>query len=67
MEATNNNVPLYQSIKDTAKVTGLSQFMLRKLLKDGKLPHIRSGNKIFVNIPALTERLKQMESGGDSI
>ena len=55
--------PVYQSIKDTVKVSGLSEFYLRKLLKAGKLPHIKSGNKVFVNIPSL---LKQLESGGDT-
>lgn len=55
--------PIYQSIKDTVKTTGLSEYYLRKLLKTGKLPHIKSGAKIFVNVPQLVERL---ESGGVS-
>lgn len=60
-----NNVifPIYQSIKDTVKTTGLSEYYLRKLLKAGKLPHIKSGAKIFVNVPQLVERL---ENGGVS-
>lgn len=49
--------PIYQSIKDTVKTTGLSEFFLRKLLKAGDLPHIRSGTKIFVNVPKLLEQL----------
>lgn len=55
--------PIYQSIKDTVKTTGLSEYYLRKLLKAGKLPHIKSGAKIFVNVPQLVERL---ENGGVS-
>ena len=54
--------PIYQSIKDTMKITGLSEFYLRKLLKSGDLPHIKSGTKIFVNVPQFLEWL---EKGAD--
>lgn len=58
----NNTIfPIYQSIKDTVKTSGLSEFYLRKLLKVGKLPHIKSGNKVFVNVPQLVERLEKGE------
>jgi len=50
--------PVYQSIKDTAKVSGLSEFYLRKLLKKGQLPHIKSGNKVLINIPSLLDQLE---------
>jgi len=50
--------PVYQSIKDTVKVSGLSEFYLRKLLKNGKLPHIKSGNKVLINIPSLLNQLE---------
>lgn len=49
--------PIYQPIKDTVKITGLSEYFLRKLLSEDKLPHIRSGTKIFVNVPQLLEQL----------
>lgn len=49
--------PIYQSIKDTVKVTGLSEYFLRKQLAANKLPCVRSGNKIFVNVPKLLEQL----------
>lgn len=57
----NSITPVYQTIKATIKTTGLSEYYLRKLLKAGKLPHIKSGAKIFVNVPRLLESL---ESGG---
>ena len=57
----NNIFPVYQSIKDTVKVTGLSEYHLRKLLKAEKLPHIKSGTKIFVNVPELLKRLERGE------
>ena len=56
----NDITPVYQSIKDTVKCTGLSNFYLRNLLKANRLPHIRSGNKIYVNVNAL---LRQLEEG----
>ena len=49
MENNNNVFPVYQSIKDTIKTTGLSEFYLRKLLKANKLPHIKSGTKYLVS------------------
>ena len=56
----NNGIfPIYQSVKDTVKVTGLSEFYIRKLLKAGKLPHMRSGSKVFVNVPKLVELLEK--------
>ena len=54
--------PPFQSIKDTVKSTGLSEFYLRRLLKAGELPHIRSGAKVLVNVPRLLENLMK---GGD--
>lgn len=56
----NNSIyPIYQSINDTVKITGLSEYYLRKQLKAGKLPHIRSGTKIFVNVPRLIAQLER--------
>lgn len=60
----NNITPVFQSIKDTVKVTGLSEFYLRKLLKAGRLPHIKSGTKVFVNVPTL---IHQLENGGETL
>lgn len=56
---SNGIFPIYQSIKDTVKITGLSEFYLRKLLKTGKLPHIKSGAKVFINVPQLIEQLEK--------
>lgn len=47
----------FQKIPDACKVTGLSQFFLRKGCKDGTVPHVKSGNAYYVNIPALLEQL----------
>lgn len=58
METKSTITPVYQSIKDTVKTVGVSEFFLRKQLKAEKLPHIKSGNKVFVNVPALIARLE---------
>ena len=47
----------FQSVTDAAKTTGLSTFFLRRGLRDGTIPHIKSGNKYLINIPRLLEVL----------
>lgn len=59
MENKTNIAPVYQSTKDTVKTVGVSEFFLRKQIKAEKLPHIKSGNKIFVNVLALIARLEE--------
>ena len=44
-------------IPDACKITGLSQYFLRKGCKDGTVPHIKSGRVYFINVPQLLERL----------
>lgn len=54
------NRPMFLPIKEAVKVTGLSEYHFRQNLKAGKIPHIRSGNKILVNMPRLFEMLDDM-------
>ena len=54
--------PIYLSIKESAKYTGLSEYYLRGQLKSGKIPHINSGNKIFIHIPSLLVELEKSMS-----
>ena len=42
----------FQKIPDACRTTGLSQFMLRKMCRDGTAPHIRSGPTYYINVPA---------------
>ena len=53
------NAQPFQSIRQTKKTTGLSEYYLRKLVKEGKAPGVYSGNKFLVNVPALLEQLVQ--------
>ena len=52
-----NDTVIFQSIKSTVRTTGLSEFFLRRLLKEGKLPGVYSGKKFLVNVPSLLELL----------
>lgn len=52
--------PMFLSIKETVKVTGLSEYYLRQNIKAGKVPYIKSGNKILINMPRLSATLDDM-------
>lgn len=50
-------VAVYHSIRETAKLTGLSEYYLRQQQKSGAVPGIYSGKKFLVNVPSLLESL----------
>lgn len=50
-------VAVYHSIRETAKLTGLSEYYLRQQQKVGAVPGIYSGKKFLVNVPSLLEYL----------
>lgn len=50
-------VAVYHSIRETAKLTGLSEYYLRQQQKEGAVPGIYSGKKFLVNVPSLLESL----------
>lgn len=47
----------FMKIKDACKVTGLSCYFLRRGVKDGSIPHIKSGTVYLINISALLRQL----------
>lgn len=47
----------FMKIKDACKITGLSCYFLRRGVKDGSIPHIKSGTVYLINIPALLRQL----------
>lgn len=51
------NIP-FLKIKDASKVTGLSQYFLRRGCRAGTVPHVRSGTVYLVNVPALLRQLE---------
>ena len=54
----------YQSIREAARSTGLPECLLRRLLKENKLPGLYSGRKFNVNVPALLEQLERESKPG---
>lgn len=57
IDKVNATVAVYHSIRETAKLTGLSEYHIRKLHKAGAVPGIYSGKKFLVNVPSLLESL----------
>ncbi len=55
----------FQKIPDAVRSTGLSAYYLRNGIKDGTVPHIRSGRVLYVNIPALLRQLGA-DPGGET-
>ncbi len=54
----------FQGIKETANATGFSQFFIRNGVKAGKIPHIRCGEKILVNVPAFLQQMDEQSRKG---
>ena len=51
-----NEAP-FQKIADAVRTTGLSAYYIRNGCRAGTVPHVKSGNVYFVNIPALLRQL----------
>lgn len=55
--------PVYMSIPETAKYTGLAACFIRKGVKAGDIPAINAGKKYLVNVPLMLQKLNdQSES-----
>jgi len=52
--------PMFVSIKEAVKITGLSEYFIRQNLKAGVIPHIKTGNKIMLNMPRLEAELERL-------
>ena len=50
-------VAVYHSIRESARLTGLSEYFLRQRQRAGFIPGIYSGKKFLVNVPSLMEQL----------
>lgn len=50
----------FKTIREVAKTGLVSEQFLRKMVKEGQCPHIKSGNRILVNVQALNEKLDAM-------
>lgn len=48
------------NIKEAAKITGLSEYELRRGVKQGKYPFIKAGTKHMFNLDALEAAIARM-------
>ena len=53
---TNNSAP-FQRIPAACRITGLSQHYLRAGCRNVSIPHVKSGNTYYINVPALLRQL----------
>ena len=53
----NFDAKLFASINETAQITGLSSHYVRKGVRSGEIPCIKSGQKYFVKLPAFFRSL----------
>jgi len=58
-----NESTRYLTIRETARETGLSQYFLRKAVKENTLPYIMCGNRVKFNITMLMDALNQSANG----
>lgn len=55
----NGNTKTYYSIAETAKITGLSAYSIRQMVKAGKLPFLQTGMKYYINLDKTMELLNR--------
>lgn len=57
IDKVDTTVAVYHSIRETAKITGVSEYCIRQLKKAKAVPGIYSGKKFLVNLPSFLESL----------
>lgn len=55
-----DNVPRFVSIREAARLGPLSEYALRLLERQGKLPCVYSGRKCLINFDKLLEMLNSL-------
>ncbi len=55
------NTP-YVGFKEAAARSGLSVYFWRKAVAEGRVPHIRSGTKIFIDYECAIAKLREGET-----
>ena len=53
MVMANFDVPTFKTIKETAKITNLAEYRVRKIVKTGKVRYILAGKKFLINLNSL--------------
>ncbi len=54
-----DNLPMFMTIRETAKTGIISEYHLRMMERQGKLPGVRVGNRFKVNVDLLVDQLNR--------
>lgn len=57
----NEKLPKMLTIREVAKTGLLSEYALRQLCKQGKIPCITVNHKVLINFDALVKQLQQLK------
>lgn len=60
MDKTTYTPPRMRTIRQTAAETGVPEYFVRRLVKEGKIIHVYAGSKALVNL----ERFIEFLNGG---
>lgn len=55
----------FMSINEVCQESGLSQRFIRQMVRDDKLPYIKSGTKVLINYPLASEIFDEMSESHD--
>ena len=58
-------IKTFMSIRAAARATGISEYHLRQMCRDGALPGFYSGVKFNVDVPSLIEKMRQTQPDSD--
>ena len=56
----------FLTIRKCVPITGLSERYLRELLRNGELPHIKTGNRVLVNVRKLLDMMDEKTTTGEN-
>ena len=51
------STPILQGVEQAAKTLGVSKHFIYTGVKSGKIPHVRSGVKLLINIPLTLQNI----------
>jgi len=58
-ESVPQGVPVLVSVLEANRITGLGQTYLRRGCKNGTVPHIYIGRRLYINLPQLLELINE--------
>lgn len=61
-----DNIPRMLTIRQTAETGILSEFCLRRMVKENRVPHIMVGNKALINFTLLCQQLNNISQGQET-